>query len=91
MTYLPGTTTPCIQNLNYSNNDACSFGVYSTVQLNVIHFSTEPNFDYLYVNQVGYSGTNGPQGVRVAAGSTIYWRSDCEGPSVAARPSCLTV
>jgi hypothetical protein len=71
-----GGYVPCFMTLNYTNNNACTIGVFSTVVLNVVRFSTEAYFDNLYVNGVAYSGTSGPAGVRVAAGSQIYWKSD---------------
>jgi hypothetical protein len=44
--------------------------------LEVLSFRTETNYDFLYVNGVGYSGFNGPVGVAVQQGSSISFTSD---------------
>ena len=48
----------------------------SDVQLSVAFFETEAGYDPLTVNGVAYSGTSGPEGVSVTAGSTITFTSD---------------
>ena len=56
-------------------NQACTITALEAVTLSVTAFSTEPRRDYLWVNGVRYSGTTGPNGVQVAAGSTITFTS----------------
>jgi hypothetical protein len=50
--------------------------VHEDVTLSVTAFSTELWYDSLTVNDEQYDGTSGPEGVHVAAGSTIYFASD---------------
>jgi hypothetical protein len=76
ITRQPGTNAPCFQNLNYASNEACTIEVGTSVTLNVLNFSTEANYDFLYVNGERYSGTVGPNNVAVVSGSKIYWKSD---------------
>jgi hypothetical protein len=61
---------------NYDINQQCSITVtaHAQVTVSVIAFST--GYDYLTVNFVRYDGTSGPEGVQVAAGSTITFTSD---------------
>ena len=61
---------------NYSNYQQCTIIVHEDVTLSVTAFSTELWYDYLTVNGEQYDGTSGPEGVHVAAGSTIYFASD---------------
>jgi hypothetical protein len=57
-------------------NQACTITAHEAVMLSVTAFSTESGYDRLTVNGVQYSGTSGPNGVQVAAGSTITFTSD---------------
>jgi hypothetical protein len=61
---------------NYNNNEQCTFTSQDSVSLSVTAFDTESGYDKLTVNGVQYSGTTGPGGVQVSAGSTITWTSD---------------
>jgi hypothetical protein len=61
---------------NYANSQLCTITTHEAVMLSVTAFSTEAGFDRLTVNGVQYSGTTGPDGVHVSAGSTITWTSD---------------
>jgi hypothetical protein len=74
------STATCFRSPNYpsayGNSQACTITVNEAVLLSVTAFSTESGYDRLTVNGVQYSGTNGPGGVQVAAGSTITWTSD---------------
>ena len=63
----------------YGNNEACEIVTTTAVKLHVVEFHTETNYDKLTVNGVQYHGkgiSSGPDGVAVAAGQTITWRSD---------------
>ena len=60
---------------NYGNSGQCFITAHEAVTLSVTAFSTEAGYDKFTVNGVQYSGTTGPEGVQVAAGSTIIWRS----------------
>ena len=71
----------CITNWGYSNNEVCTFAVRTSIQLLVFVFDTQEGSDFLNVNGIGYSGSiseNKPllDGMRVAAGTNITWRSD---------------
>ena len=74
------STATCFRSPNYpsayGNSQACTITVNEAVLLSVTAFTTESCCDKLTVNGVQYSGTNGPGGVQVAAGSTITWTSD---------------
>jgi hypothetical protein len=63
---------------NYGNNQQCTITVaaHEEVTLSVTAFTTELGYDYLTVNGFRYSDTSGPEGVHVAAGSTIDFMSD---------------
>jgi hypothetical protein len=61
---------------NYGNNQNCTITTQEAVTLSVTAFSTEQTYDALTVNGVQYSGTTGPGGVQVSAGSTITWATD---------------
>ena len=61
---------------NYNNNQQCAITAREQVTLSVTAFDTEVGWDKLTVNGVQYSGSTGPEGVQVAAGSTITWTSD---------------
>ena len=63
---------------NYDNNQQCTITVaaHEEVTLSVTAFTTELGYDYLTVNGFRYSDTSGPEGVHVAAGSTIDFSSD---------------
>jgi len=72
--------TSCIRSPNYPSNynvdDDCSIAVHEAVTLSVTSFITEWNYDELTVHGVKYSGSDGPNGVQVAAGETITFTSD---------------
>jgi hypothetical protein len=63
---------------NYGNNQQCTITVtaHAQVTLSVTAFTTESGYDFLTVNGVRYDGTSGPEGVQVAAGSTIFFTTD---------------
>ena len=63
---------------SYDDNQQCTITVaaHEEVTLSVTAFDTEVGWDKLTVNGVQYSGSTGPEGVQVAAGSTITWTSD---------------
>jgi hypothetical protein len=67
---------------NYDNNHLCTITVtaHEEVTLSVTAFDVEADsncfWDSLTVNGMKYCGTSGPEGVRVAAGSTMYFASD---------------
>jgi hypothetical protein len=67
---------------NYDINQQCIITVtaHEEVTLSVTAFDVEENptcgWDWLSVNGERYCGTSGPEGVQVAAGSTIYFMSD---------------
>ena len=63
---------------NYDINQQCIITVaaHEEVTLSVTAFTTELGYDYLTVNGFRYSDTSGPEGVQVAAGSTIDFSSD---------------
>jgi len=60
---------------NYANNEECVIS-YSFGRINVTHFSTEPSYDTLTVNDMVYSGNQGPHGVLPY--TNIVWKSDAE-------------
>ena len=72
---------------NYDNNQQCTITVtaHAQVTLSVTAFNVEQNpscsWDWVSVNGVKYCGTSGPEGVHVAAGSTIFFSSDSIIPS----------
>jgi len=61
---------------NYDNFEVCRIDVLQDIRLQVGHFATEQNWDFLIVNNRAYSGTNGPDGVFVEAGEQIAFYSD---------------
>ena len=61
---------------NYDSNDICNMTVLQGAKLEVQSFSTELNYDFLYINGEAYSGSDGPDGVRVRAGDVIRFTSD---------------
>jgi hypothetical protein len=61
---------------NYDNYQQCTITVGWRTRLSVTAFSTESSYDPLTVNGMPYSGTSGPDGVWVAAGTTITFTSD---------------
>ena len=61
---------------NYSNNQDCVFNATRTFGLRVVTFQTEAGFDKLFVNEVEYSGTVGPDGEWIAVGAQLRWSSD---------------
>ena len=73
------STATCFSSPNYQstygNLQQCFITAHEAVTLSVTAFSTEAGYDKFTVNGVHYSGTTGPEGVQVAAGSTIIWRS----------------
>jgi hypothetical protein len=77
------STATCFSSPNYQstygNLQQCFITAHEAVTLSVVAFSTESWYDELIVNGVQYSGTTGPDGVQVAAGSTITWRSHSTG------------
>lgn len=73
----------CIKSPNYNNgavpygiNQSCEFVICSAQTMEVLAFNTEENYDYLYVNGIGYHGTSGPSNQIPSMGSTITWTSD---------------
>jgi hypothetical protein len=76
----------CIRSPNYPSNyniyDACTITVaaHEAVKLSVVAFDLEYHYmchyDSLTVNSIKYCGTSGPDGVQVAAGATITFKSD---------------
>jgi hypothetical protein len=70
----------CFRSPNYPSDygvdQTCTITTQDAVTLSVTAFSTEQTHDKLTVNGVQYSGTTGPGGVQVSAGSTITWTSD---------------
>jgi hypothetical protein len=81
----------CFRSPNYPSyydiNQQCTITVtaHEEVTLSVTAFDVEANptcaWDWLSVNGIKYCGTSGPEGVQVAAGSTIYFTSDEVYPS----------
>ncbi|GMI32159.1 hypothetical protein TrCOL_g6757 [Triparma columacea] len=66
----------CFSSLPYTNSEVCEFTTDVAGVLSVSSFATEANWDKLTVGGVMYDGTDGPDGVSVAAGDTISWFSD---------------
>jgi len=60
----------------YDDHDSCMIVVHEDIQLQVKYFRTEENYDFLIVNKIGYSGTNGPDEVLVEAGKPIFFLAD---------------
>jgi hypothetical protein len=60
----------------HGNNERCTIRALLPVTLSVPYFNTESGFDFVTVGGVPYSGTNGPAGITIAAGSTMTWASD---------------
>jgi len=63
-------------NYNYASSESCSIGVLNGGVLTATEFDTESRYDYLTINGITYSGSDGPNNINVAAGSTISWASD---------------
>ena len=61
---------------NYGNDEQCTIRVLSSGTLTATFFDTENRFDTITIGGTSYSGTAGPVGVAVAAGSYFTWRSD---------------
>jgi len=60
----------------YNNHESCELYVIATTTLAVVTFRTEYQYDSLKVNSNRYSGTNGPSGVTVATGESLFFTSD---------------
>ena len=63
----------------YAAVQTCAITVDETGTLSVPIFNTEPITDYVTVNGTKYSGSSGPTGVHVNAGSSISWSTDTSG------------
>jgi hypothetical protein len=74
------TNGACFRSPNYPSKygsyERCTITAHEAVTLSVTAFDTESGYDVLTVNGVQYSGTTGPGGVQVSAGSTITFTSD---------------
>ena len=76
----------CISSPNfpqpYSNSQQRTITANMPGKLSVTDFQTERNFDYLSINDVGYSGSGieySPDGVRVETSTSIRWATDASG------------
>jgi hypothetical protein len=77
------STATCFRSPNYGvdyygNYEDCAITVtgHQAVALLVTAFSTESDYDSLTVAGLPYSGSSSPDGVQVAAGTTITFTSD---------------
>ena len=65
---------------NYGNYEACTVRAEAALTLQVVSFDVEAQiacgFDSLTVGGTKYCGSTGPDGVVMAAGDTMQWRSD---------------
>jgi len=66
----------CVENLNHGNHEECRISILRTGSVSSTHFDTESGFDFLTLNGQSYSGTAGPNGVSVHAGSVMTWTAD---------------
>eukprot|EP00929_Paragymnodinium_shiwhaense_P051420 TRINITY_DN2587_c0_g1_i1.p1 TRINITY_DN2587_c0_g1~~TRINITY_DN2587_c0_g1_i1.p1 ORF type:complete len:1185 (-),score=183.40 TRINITY_DN2587_c0_g1_i1:34-3504(-) len=64
---------------HYGRLETCEIDIGGSVQVYATHFNTEAGQDYLYVNNVGYSGQSFNQ--KVTATGSIYWWSSRYGTS----------
>jgi len=62
--------------LGYNNHDFCKIFVHQDIRLHVEYFSLEPDWDWLLVNKIKYSGSNGPEYVLIEAGEHIIFSAD---------------
>jgi len=63
---------------NYSASERCSISVIGSATLQVVSFNVKST-DTLVIGSQRYSGTSGPNGVRVLASQTIQWQSSSSG------------
>lgn len=61
---------------SYGNREACTIRADVPIYVTATSFDTESGFDYITIGSRRYSGRSGPRNVRLAAGSTIQWRTD---------------
>eukprot|EP01047_Picozoa_sp_COSAG01_P045310 COSAG01_NODE_4163_length_5278_cov_155.844951_3_plen_461_part_00 len=71
------SSNSCVERIPYGNDERCNIAVGVGGTLGACpSFSTEESYDILNIDGHKYSGTNCPQGVILASGSTIRWHSD---------------
>ena len=61
---------------NHGNNERCTIAVNAAGTLTATSFSTESGYDYVTIGGQRFSGSTGPRGVSVAAGSSFSWHTD---------------
>ena len=66
----------CISDLNYGNDEECTFRAEAIISVSATTFDTEQKYDYITIGGTRYSGTSGPINVVMAAGETIMWHSN---------------
>lgn len=71
---------------NTVNNERCTFTVLQDFSVTSTQFSTEANFDKLYLYPTGsssrltFSGSSGPTNVAMTAGDTMWFYADSSNP-----------
>merc|ERR1719410_640158 len=67
----------CVENMHHGNHEACEISILRNGSVSSTHFLTEHVHDFLTLNgNLFYSGTAGPNGVSVSAGSVMTWHAD---------------
>eukprot|EP00040_Diaphanoeca_grandis_P009454 m.48919 g.48919 ORF g.48919 m.48919 type:complete len:467 (-) comp20889_c0_seq1:107-1507(-) len=67
----------CVQDYaQYHNRESCTISMKQSGYISSDIFRTEPGYDFVTINGVGYSGTDGPDNVFVSLGEQILWESD---------------
>ena len=69
----------CVKNGddNYGSHESCTFEALRVLQLTTLLYQVEIGHDYLTVDGVRYSSGQAPaQGLLVAQGAQIVWKSD---------------
>ena len=61
----------CISDLNYGDDERCTFRAEAIISVSATTFDTEAYYDYITIGGTRYSGTSGPSDVVMAAGETI--------------------
>ena len=84
-----GCATTNGANAFYGDSEACTIRVAAAGFVNATQFDTEPGYDHVTIDCTPYSGSNGPNDVRVAAGSTFTWSSDASASDYAGWTICF--
>ena len=64
---------------NHGNNERCTFTARYAMTVSASSFNTENYFDRITIGSTRYSGSNGPSGVSMTAGSTMILQAAFEG------------